>query len=50
LPYAACLTQRHLACSQVYAKCTYEPKGTWFRGTLFIVRLLVRTAFLAAQR
>jgi len=20
----------------VYSRCTYEPKGTWFRGTLFI--------------
>jgi hypothetical protein len=34
----------HLACSQVYEKCTYEPKGTWFRGTLFIVRLLALCA------
>ena len=22
--------------SEVYSRCTYEPKGTWFRGTLFI--------------
>ena len=22
--------------SEVYSKCTYEPKGTWFRGALFI--------------
>jgi hypothetical protein len=27
---------RARVCSQVYSKCTYEPKGTWFRGTLFI--------------
>ena len=22
--------------SEVYSRCTYEPKGTWFRGALFI--------------